>query len=62
MSFSAVAIMTAYNKINGEFASQNIHLQKEILRDEWNFDGLSMTDWGGGVTRFLGLKAESKRV
>ena len=51
------AIMTAYNKINGEFASQNIHLQKEILRDEWNFDGLSMTDWGGGVTRSLGLKA-----
>ena len=49
------AIMTSSNKINGEHASQNYHIHKEILRDEWKYDGLSMSDWGGMDDRLISL-------
>jgi beta-glucosidase len=39
------AIMSSYNLLNGEHASQNRHLLTEIVRDEWGFDGLMMSDW-----------------
>lgn len=42
------AIMTAYNKINGIYVSEDKHLLTNILRNEWKFDGLVMTDWFGG--------------
>ncbi len=42
-----VAIMTAYNKINGVFASENSHLLKDVLKEEWKFDGAVISDWGG---------------
>ncbi len=39
------AIMTAYNKINGEFACTSYDLLMGILRGEWEYDGMVMTDW-----------------
>lgn len=42
------AVMTSYNKINGTYAPENEVLIEEILRNEWGFEGMVMTDWGGG--------------
>ncbi len=53
----AKAIMSAYNSVNGEYANENKHLLKEILRDEWGFDGLVVTDWGGSNDHVKGVKA-----
>ncbi len=49
-------IMNSYNRINGIYASQNEHLQQEILRKEWGFEGVVLTDWGASVDRIPGLK------
>ena len=39
------AVMNSYNLVNGVHSSQNEHLLKEILKGDWNFDGLVMSDW-----------------
>jgi len=40
------AVMDAYNLVNGTYMTQNIHLNNEILKKEWGFDGILMSDWG----------------
>ncbi|AOZ92946.1 glycosyl hydrolase [Paenibacillus crassostreae] len=50
-------VMSSYNQLNGSYTNENIHLMKEILRDEWDFDGVVVTDWGGSNDRVAGLVA-----
>ena len=49
-------IMNSYNRINGVYASQNDWLQNKVLRDEWGFKGVVLTDWGASVDRIPGLQ------
>ena len=51
------AVMTSYNKINGTYAPENENLIEEILRGEWGFQGMVMTDWGGGRDAVATVKA-----
>jgi beta-glucosidase len=48
--------MTAYNQVNGQFASDSEHLLRDVLRGEWGFDGLVMSDWGGTNDHVAGLR------
>ncbi len=50
------AVMTSYNKVNGTYANENPHLY-EILRKEWGFDGMVVTDWGGSNDFTEGVRA-----
>ena len=50
-------LMCAYNAINGTFCSENEWLLTDVLRKEWGFDGLVMTDWGATHDRIASLKA-----
>ncbi|MCL2037140.1 MAG: glycoside hydrolase family 3 C-terminal domain-containing protein, partial [Oscillospiraceae bacterium] len=49
--------MCSYNKINGQFASENRWLLTEVLRDGWGYDGIVMSDWGAVNSRPQGVWA-----
>lgn len=51
------ALMNSYNKLNGEHTGDSEKLLREILRDEWGFDGMVVTDWGAMNDRVKGMKA-----
>lgn len=42
-----LSIMTAYNRVNGQYCSENEFLLNQVLKKDWGFQGLVMTDWGG---------------
>lgn len=50
-------VMCSYNKVNGTYASENHFLLTEVLRDEWGFDGVVVSDWGAVWNRVRALKA-----
>jgi beta-glucosidase len=50
-------VMAAYNQVNGAYATQSRHLITEILRGEWGFDGLVMSDWAATADRVAAVSA-----
>ena len=55
----AKSIMSSYNEINGVYANENEHLLREILVDEWGFDGYVVSDWGGSNDHAKGVACGS---
>ncbi|MGL6199428.1 MAG: glycoside hydrolase family 3 C-terminal domain-containing protein [Lachnospiraceae bacterium] len=56
---NAKALMSSYNEVNGEYANENQHLLQDILRKEWGFEGIVITDWGGSNDHVAGVAARS---
>ena len=54
---NALAIMTAYNRINGPYAADSKELITDILRTEWGFEGIVMSDWFGLHSTVEGVQA-----
>jgi beta-glucosidase len=58
----AAAIMDAYNRVNGTWMTENAHLNDEVAKQQWHFDGLIMSDWiathDGGAAAMGGLDLE----
>lgn len=52
-----LCVMSSYNLVNDVYANENKHLLKEILRDDFGFNGVVVTDWGGDNDRVAGLVA-----
>lgn len=48
-------VMCSYNRVNGEYASESKYLLNDILKDEWRYNGVLVTDWGACNDRVLGL-------
>ena len=56
------AIMSSYNLVNGTYANENSHLLRDILREEWNFSGFVVTDWGADNDHTEGVRSGSALV
>ena len=54
------AVMTSYNLVNGEYVGDSERLVHEVLRGEWGFDGLVVTDWGGINDRVRGSPSRGR--
>ena len=50
-------VMCSYNRVNGVYASEDPFLLTEVLREEWGFEGLVVSDWGASNVRTEGIKA-----
>ncbi|MDE7453213.1 MAG: glycoside hydrolase family 3 C-terminal domain-containing protein [Clostridia bacterium] len=51
------AVMTAYNRLNGVYCNENGWLLNDVLRGEWGFEGIVVSDWGGTHDRVASVKA-----
>lgn len=49
-------IMAAYNKVNGTYCCENHHLLKEVLRKEWGYEGVVVSDWGAANDQTAGIQ------
>ena len=50
-------VMCSYNRVNGDFASESKYLLNDILREEWGFEGIVISDWGAVNDRVEAVKA-----
>ena len=53
----AWGVMAAYNKVNGRWCSENEHLLSTVLRQQWGFSGMVISDWGGVHSTVDAVKA-----
>ena len=54
------AVMASYNLVNGVYANENSHIMQDILRNEWGFKGVVVSDWGGVNDKIASLKASAE--
>ncbi len=53
------ALMSSYNSVNGTYANENEHLLRDILRGEWGYTGMVVSDWSASNDRVAAVKAGS---